>query len=309
MRYICNTTEFHIEGPCAVTLGKFDGLHRGHQKLLQEILRLQGEGCTGVVFEIAPEDRPSLSVPQEKKEFLEEAGIDCMIHCPFTPDILTMEPERFISEVLHDGLHARYIVVGTDFRFGYHRKGDVDFLKEREKKYGYSLIVIPKECCQEREISSTYIREALAGADLPLVRDLLGFYYPIDGMVMHGQKLGRQLGMPTINIRPEKYKLLPPPGVYFSDVMVYSGGLRSAPEDMKCHGISNIGFKPTVNGNFLGVETYLYEVGSDVDLYGRNVRIFLREFRRQEIKFESVDSLKAQMERDVLSGKEYFGVK
>ncbi len=309
MRYISNTTEFHIEGPCAVTLGKFDGLHKGHQKLLQEILRLQKEGNTGVVFEIAPEDRPSLFVPQEKRDMLEAYGIDCMIHCPYIPEILGMEPETFLSSVLHDALHAKYVVVGSDFRFGHDRKGDVEFLGKMQEKYGYTLIVIPKECYEEREISSTYIREALAGADMPLVKELMGFYYPVEGTVMHGQRLGHQIGMPTINIQPETYKLLPPPGVYYSDVLIKEDGSEPNLESISCNGITDIGYKPTVDGNFLGAETYLYGIGEDVDLYGRNVRISLREFRRQEIRFSSVDELKAQMERDIASGKEYFGVR
>ncbi len=309
MRYISNTTEFHMEGPSAVTLGKFDGLHRGHRKLMEEVLRLQKEGCSGVVFEIAPEERPSLYVPQEKREKLGEWGIDCMIHCPFVPEILSMEPETFISEVLHDKLHAKYIIVGTDFRFGHMRKGDVEFLKEMQEKYDYTLIVIPKECYEGREISSTYIRESLAGADMPLVRELMGSYYPVSGVVMHGQKLGHQIGMPTINIEPETYKLLPPPGVYYSDVLIKADAFLPDEAGMSRHGITNIGYKPTVDGNFLGVETYLYEVDDDPDLYGRTVTVSLREFRRQEIRFDSVDALKSQMERDILSGKEYFGVK
>ncbi|MCD8022245.1 MAG: riboflavin biosynthesis protein RibF [Lachnospiraceae bacterium] len=299
MRYIHDTTEFHTEGASAVTLGKFDGLHRGHQKLLREILRLQKEGLYGIVFAIAPEDRTMLFTPEEKRNRLEAYGIDCMIRCPFIPEVLSMAPEKFVANVLCDQLNARYIVVGTDFRFGYQRSGDVETLRALQKKYGYTLIVIEKERYRDREISSTYIREALSGADMEIVTDLMGGYYLVEGTVLHGHQLGRTLGMPTINLRPDPYKLLPPPGVYYSDVEFMDAPCRS------CHGITNIGFKPTVDGSFLGVETYLYDVHDD--LYDRKVRVFLREFRRPERKFVSVEELQKTMEQDIRSGRDYFG--
>ncbi len=295
-----------MEGESAVTLGKFDGLHRGHQKLLEEILELQKRGYTGIVFEIAPEDRPSLFVPQEKRDFLESYGVDCMIHCPFVPEILCMNPEEFICEILIASLHAKHVVVGPDFRFGYHRKGDVKFLESMQKKYGYTLHVVPEERYQDRKISSTYIREALLEKDMDLVRELMGIFYPVEGIVERGRQLGRRIGIPTINLVPDQYKLLPPPGVYFSDVEIRSRNARPDAPAAYCHGITNVGNKPTVDGRSMGVETHLYEINDD--LYGRKVKVSLREFWRQEIKFTSVDELKAQMERDVLSGKEYFGV-
>ncbi|MCD7746227.1 MAG: bifunctional riboflavin kinase/FMN adenylyltransferase [Lachnospiraceae bacterium] len=365
MIYIQNTTDFNSairscehmfsdQRFSAVTLGKFDGLHRGHQKLLNEIRRLQSMGYWGIVFSIAPDDRTALFTPEEKRHILERYGMDCMIRCPFVPDILGMEPEAFIADVLCRQLHAKYVVVGTDFRFGFQRKGDVDFLKKMQKKYNYTLLVMEKECYDGREISSTYIREALSGADMELVRALMGNWFPVEGTVLHGHQLGRKIGMPTINIRPDGYKLLPPPGVYYSDVIlardeasrmknavdtinaVYSDEINQFPgspgqtmdrctdeinaevnmsSDRQftdtgtalCHGITNIGYKPTVEGTFLGVETYLY--GIHEDLYGADVTVLLRHFRRPEQKFASVEDLKAQMTQDIQSGKEYFGDK
>ncbi|MCD7955821.1 MAG: bifunctional riboflavin kinase/FMN adenylyltransferase [Lachnospiraceae bacterium] len=309
----------------AITLGKFDGLHRGHQKLLDEILRLQSEGHYGIVFAIAPENQTALFTAQEKRHMLEAYGIDCLIRCPFVPEILSMEPEQFIADVLCAQLHAGWIVVGTDFRFGYKRKGDVEFLRAMQEKYGYTLQVIEKERYKDREISSTYIRETLSGADMELVRTLMGDYYPVEGTVLHGHQLGRRIGMPTINLRPEPYKLLPPPGVYYSDVMILddtdaqdmelsadaqdvelSADAQDGSTSRAFHGITNIGYKPTVDGSFLGVETYLYGVYEN--LYGRKVKVQLRAFRRPEQKFGSVEELKAQMEKDIQVGREYFGV-
>lgn len=295
MKYICDTTTFASEQYSAVTLGKFDGLHRGHQKLLREVLQLQKQGLYGIVFTIAPDHIPTLLTPEEKRQITEDYGIDCMIRCPFVSEILNMEPETFIAQILIGQLRAKYVIVGTDFRFGHHRTGDVRLLQQLQEKYGYRLIVLEKECYGSREISSTYIKEALEASDMELVEELLGFPYPVIGEIRHGRKLGRKIGMPTINLIPEKYKLLPKSGVYYSDAEINGA---------KYHGVTNIGYKPTVDGSFLGAETYLY--GADGDLYGQNARIGLRRFCRAEQKFSSVEELKAQMEYDIHAGEEYF---
>ncbi len=297
MKYFSNTTDFSWEKPTAVTLGKFDGLHRGHQKLLAEVSRLRSQEVSSAVFAIAPPERPYLLSPEEKREMIERYNMDCMVACPFIPEILHMAPEEFIRRILKERLHARYVVVGTDFRFGYQRSGDAALLQAVQKTYGLQVLVLEKECCRGREISSTYVREALEVGDMELVQELLGYAYPVQGIVQHGHQLGRRLGMPTINLIPEPGKLLPPSGVYFSDVE--AGGRWY-------QGVTNIGVKPTVDGSFLGVETYLYDFHQDI--YGRETKVHLRHYCRPERKFESVEALKHQMEKDIYSGKEYFRV-
>lgn len=297
MKYFTNTTDFYSDVPSAVTLGKFDGLHRGHQKLIREITRLRGDGVASVVFALASEERPYLLSPEEKREMVSQYNIDCMINCPFIPEILSMEPEEFIRKILKEKLKAAYVVVGTDFRFGHKRKGDAALLQSLQDQYNMKVFVLEKECHGQREISSTYVKEALAAGDMELVHTLLGYHYPVKGTVQHGRQLGRRLGMPTVNLIPEPGKLLPPPGVYFSDV--YSAGRQY-------RGVTNIGYKPTVDGSFLGVETYLYDFHQDI--YGREAEVRLRHYRRPEQKFESVEALKRQMQKDIASGKEYFRV-
>lgn len=297
MKYIENTTDFHSEMPSAVTLGKFDGLHRGHQKLIRRLLQFQEEGYYGIVFTIAPENNPVLLTQKEKRDMLEEQGIDCMIRCPYIPEILSLEPETFVAEVLVARLKAKHIVVGTDFRFGYRRSGDVQLLETLQEKYGYTLTVIEKECYGEKPVSSSYIKEALAQADMELVSKLLGYYYPVKGEVQHGRKLGRTIGMPTINQIPDSLKLLPPEGVYYSEVIV---------DDRKFYGMTNIGYKPTVDGSFRGIETYMF--GVNENLYEKMVEVRIRKFRRAEQRFPDVAALKKQMELDIQSGKEFFGV-
>lgn len=297
MIYIHDTTEFHSDEPSVVTLGKFDGFHRGHQKLLKEVKELQGSGLRGIVFSIASEKLPVLLTPEEKLWMVEQHGIDCMIRCPFVPAILSMDPESFVSDILTKRLKAKYIVVGTDFRFGHQRTGDVRLLGALQQEYGFTLRVIEKECYGGREISSTYVKEALAGADMELVETLLGYPYLVKGKVRHGRQLGRRLGMPTVNLIPSERKLLPPPGVYFS---------RTLCEGNTYFGVTNVGYKPTVDGSFLGAETYLFD--TDEDMYDKEIEVSLLKFRRPERRFGAVEELKAQMERDIRAGKEYFGV-
>lgn len=295
MRYFEGTTEFYSEVPTAVTLGKFDGLHRGHQKLIRCVKAQKVSGLAGTVFVIAPQGSGRLLTKTEKRKCLEEMGIDLLIDCPFIPEILSMEPEQFVSKILVEKLKAKYVVVGTDFRFGYRRSGDAWLLKSLQEKYGIRVEIIEKECRGSREISSTYIREAMQAGEMGLVSELLGYPYSVAGTVQHGKQLGRRIGMPTVNLVPEQDKLLPPNGVYYT-------GVKS--EGRYYHGITNIGCKPTVDGSFIGVETYLYDF--DGNLYGKDITVELLAFRRPEMKFSSVEELKAQMERDIQAGKEYF---
>lgn len=187
---IHDTIDFRSPSPSAVMLGKFDGLHRGHQKLIRELLRLQDLGYYGIAFVIAPETGHVLLSAEEKKAMLEAYGIDCMIRCPYVPQILGMEPEAFVSDVLVEQLKARYVVVGTDFRFGYKRRGDVAMLERLQGKYGFRLIVEEKECHEGREISSTFVREALARGDRELADRLLGYTYPPGGTAGNGNRFG-----------------------------------------------------------------------------------------------------------------------
>lgn len=295
MRYFYGTTDFYSEVPTAVTLGKFDGLHLGHQKLIGRIRAQKEQGLASAVFVIAPQGVPRLLTSAEKRKKLEEAGIDCLIECPFVPEILNMGPDEFVSEVLVKKLKTKYLAVGTDFRFGRERSGDAAFLLAGQERYGVHTDVIEKERLGERVISSTYVREAMQEGNMELANDLLGYRYSVAGIVQHGRQLGRRIGMPTVNLIPEKDKLLPPNGVYFTRVLCEGSSYR---------GVTNIGCKPTVDGSFTGVETYLYDFTGE--LYGRQIVVELLSFRRPERRFDSVDELKEQMQKDILSGKEYF---
>ena len=303
MNYITGKTSFGVMAPSAVSLGKFDGLHRGHQKLLQHILEQKKNGLEATIFTFASNPTRMLSglsaqnilTNEERREMLAKAGVDNLLECPFVPEIAHMEPERFIEDVLVGQLKMKFAAVGTDFHFGYQRRGDHAMLQKLAPKYGYTVEVVEKEQSHGRDISSTYVKEALEAGNMELVNDLLGYRYFISGEVLHGRRIGRTLGMPTTNLVPSTKKLLPPNGVYLS---------RTRIGEQAYYGVTNIGYKPTIGETFRGVETYLFDF--DGDLYGENIDVELWKFKRPEMKFDSVEHLKNQMQADIAFGKEYF---
>lgn len=305
MKYIEGLMDYTMDRDTAVTLGKFDGIHRGHQKLIKHICEKKKNGLESVVVTIWPNPKnPALLTKSEKKEVLKSLGVDWWIDCPFLPQISRMEPEVFIRDILVKRLRVKYIAVGNDFRFGYQRKGDWRLLESLQSELGYELEIVEKETYKGKEISSSYVKEALSHGRMELVKELLGYPYTIQGEVLHGRKVGRTLGMPTTNLIPSAGKLLPPNGVYVSETFVEAEGQSVIRKGEGCAGVTNVGYKPTIGEYFRGVETYLFDF--DGDLYGKNIAVQLHRFERTERKFESLEELKEQMERDIGSGKRYF---
>ncbi len=296
MEYFHGTTQFTLSGPTAVTLGKFDGIHRGHQKLFNHILALKEQGLQSVCFALNAGDGAQLFTAKERLEAVEAFGFSCLIECPFVPEISGMSPEEFAREVLMKRLAAKVVAVGTDFRFGYQRAGDAYLLKSLGERCGFQTDILEKERYEGREISSTYVREALEDGQMELVRELLGRPFSVSGTVQHGMQLGRTLGIPTVNLIPPAGKLLPPNGVYASRTII---------DGVSYPGITNVGYKPTVSGKFRGVETHLFDV--DLDLYGVSIVTELYRFERPERKFPSPEDLREQLLRDISFGKGYFG--
>lgn len=297
MECVEGTTEFNMEGNCAVTLGKFDSLHRGHHRLIRRVKQLQREGYKGVVFTLNSNKSEIFLTVEERRKLIEKQGISCLIECPFVPEISHMEPEEFVEKILVGQLHAKYLVVGTDFNFGYQRKGNCELLLNLQSKYGFQVEIVHKKQHMGRDISSTYVKEELKKGNMGVVNELLGRPYGIIGEVMHGRKIGRTLGMPTTNLIPAKEKLLPPNGVYAAKAVI---------DGVPYPGITNIGYKPSVGADtFRGVETYIFDF--DRELYGSRIEILLYTFERPELKFDSLDKLKEAMYRDIEFGKEYFG--
>lgn len=297
MKYITKTLDFKIEEPTAVTLGKFDGLHRGHELLMhtvQECKEMYQVASVAFTFDIPPRNKVEeivanvLTTNDEKQYIFEKQGIDYLIECPFTSEVMSMEPKDFIAWIA-TSLNMKYVVVGDDFRFGHKRAGDYHTLQEYETVYGYKTIVLDKLKDSNRDISSTYVREKIADGNIRKANELLGYHYFIKSEILHGKKLGRRIGMPTINMILPEHKLLPPNGVYVTEVLV---------EGKTYMGVTNVGCKPTVSEErIVGVETYIDNFNQD--LYGEKIVVSFLEFIRPEMKFASIEELKAQMASDI----------
>ncbi|MCD8155806.1 MAG: riboflavin biosynthesis protein RibF [Clostridiales bacterium] len=294
MEYLKIEDEFPRFPGSAVTLGKFDGIHRGHRTLVDRILRQKEEGLAAVLFAFSINSRMILS-GEERRTLLEELGVDIFLECPLSDRIRHMKAETFVQEILVGDLSASYVAVGEDFRFGFERKGDPRLLASLGEKYGFHTDVLPKAMSGRRKISSTYIREELRRGNMEKVSELLGRDFFVTGTVAHGRGMGHRVLLPTVNLIPPEEKLMPPNGVY---VTVSHFGDRSFP------GITNVGYKPTVGEKFLGVETYLFDC--DEDLYGRECTVEFRHFQRPEQKFPSLEALRAQLLSDAEKGREFF---
>ena len=306
MIYTTQVPHLEKEVRSSVTLGKFDGLHRGHQKLINLIRREQGEKNRSVIFtfDVSPRSYILHSPPkylltyEERRELAENLGVDILAECPFTEALMHMEPEDFVKEYLAERLHARYLAVGPDFRFGYQRRGTPEVLKELGRTYGFRTEIVEKEKYKGRDISSTFVREELEKGHIKEVNQLLGYTYFTKGEIVHGRQLGRTIGIPTANLIPPVIKKLPPNGVYITESLI---------QGKTYQGITNVGYKPTVKENFLGVETYLFSCNAD--LYGQEAEVRFYRYLRPEIKFSSLEELKCQMLKDIEEGKSYFRLK
>ncbi len=303
MQIICGTTDFEIEEKSAVAIGKFDGIHQGHQKLLDCITGQKEQGLKAVVFTFDPppsvlfqtSSAKELMTKEEKRKAFSEMGIDILIEFPLTYETAAMEPQDYIEEFLVRRMRAAYIAAGTDVSFGAKGAGNYMLLLSMAALLGYELQLIDKVCYNGREISSTYVKEEVERGNMETARVLLGSPYSVSGTVVHGKQFGRTIGMPTVNLLPGTRKLLPPNGVYYSEVIMDGG---------EYYGITNIGYKPTVSEEGqIGVETYIY--GFNGDIYGKEITVKLLKFKRPERKFSGKEDLKKQMMKDIEEGKNF----
>lgn len=304
MDYIRQTTEIRISEPTVLSLGKFDGLHTGHKYLVEHMIRKQKEGLKAVMFtfDVPPravvegEEIPKILTTNAEKEYIfAKTGIDYLIEYPFTGEVRAMEPEEFVC-MLAERLNVRSIVAGRDFRFGHDRKGSHETLKALGPTYGFTSVIVDKKQYRGRDISSTFIREEIQSAHIETANLLLGYEFFVQGTVLHGRKLGRRLGIPTVNLIPPKEKLLPPFGVYVSRVLI-DGELYG--------GITNVGRKPTIEGeNPVGVETHIFDYQED--LYGKEIQVQFLTYLRPEKKFDSVETLQKEMRYNIEQGKAFL---
>jgi riboflavin kinase/FMN adenylyltransferase len=293
-------------GPCAITIGNFDGVHQGHRQIMQRVRAIAREhGWKSAVLTfnphpsklVAPGRAPRLlTTPEQRARLILEQGIDEVLILPFTPEVAKLTPEEFVREILASQLKARAVLVGDNFRFGNRAAGDSGTMEELGHKYGFTTEIVKAISQRGRIISSSEIRRLVEAGNVSLACRLLGRPYALEGRVVHGEGRGTKQTVPTLNLETHA-ELLPKVGVYVTRSREFNGS-RNWPS------ITNIGYRPTFNGHGITIETFLLS-----SLDGESPQEISVEFLRwvrDEQKFENADALKAQIHRDVGRARAYF---
>lgn len=291
-----------------VTLGIFDGVHRGHRMLLDHLIERAGEtGGESVVITFFPHPRlvlekdnhnlTFLTTPDEKKILLAKAGIDHLIVIDFSREFSRTDACDFLRDILVGSIGAKHLIVGYDHHFGRRGAGDFDTILQCTGLPDFRVEKVPPLMTEAGAVSSTLIRDALLKGRLDYANSLLGYNYSVTGPIVEGKKIGRSIGFPTANIRPESHKLIPANGVYAVDVKTGNGTYP---------GMLSIGTNPTVSRE-KGLRTIeVHILNFDSDIYGETITVVFRKRLRDEVRFKSIDQLAAQMERDKADTLELF---
>lgn len=301
-----------------VTIGTFDGVHVGHRQIINrlkvEALKIKGES---VIITFHPHPRKIISSAilgvrlintlEEKIEVLSGLGIDHLVIVPFTDAFANQPAEEYIRNFLFEKFHPDTIIIGYDHRFGRERLGDYKLLEKVAPQFGFKIREIPKHILDEIAISSTNIREAVLHTDIEMANRLLGYTFFFEGEVVHGNKLGRQLGYPTANLKvQDPEKIIPGDGIYAVYVDIKrkfpvkneeSTEVNSIPsENVQYKGMMSIGFRPTVDGKKRVIEVNVFDFNNDI--YGKTMRVYVKKFLRAEVKFNTLEDLVKQIDQD-----------
>ncbi|WP_009547144.1 bifunctional riboflavin kinase/FAD synthetase [Crocosphaera subtropica] len=291
--------------PTAIALGNFDGIHLGHRQVLKPILELQKQYTpTIVTFTPHPQEffsgqtRQLLTPLTEKVKLLESLNVKQLVRLPFDRSLASLSPQAFVEDILVKQLNAKYISVGEDFRFGKGRAGNAQILQELAQQFGVFVHITKLQTCLNKDdplrISSSRIRQCLATGNVRQAKEMLGYSYSLEGIVVKGQQVGRTIGFPTANLQVPLDKLLPRRGVYCVRALL------TTEEVVK--GVINIGSRPTVNGQVPTVEVHLLDWSGN--LYRTFVKVQLDKFLRSEQKFPSLDALKNQIKQDCIIARQ-----
>lgn len=304
MQVIHDFTTAKIGPSLALTIGSFDGVHRGHLRILAELRRIaQINKGAAAVMTLNPHPRelfaapktPNLLTTQNKKlELLEHAGAEIVFILPFNKTIAQMKPQAFVREIIAGACHARQLVIGHDFRFGRNALGDYDLLTTLGKKLGFHVTQVPPFIIAGERVSSTAIREHLLEGDLETAETLLGRKYSLRGEVIAGHGLGATLGFPTANIRPY-HSAIPAQGVYAAKILL---------ENHLYNGAVNIGIAPTLKNEDTLIEAFLLDFHQDIR--GRTIEITFHKRLRPEKKFDAREQLTEAIRHDVQKIRAYF---
>lgn len=296
MKVIKAIKDIDIEFDTVVTIGNFDGVHKGHQVLIEKTATYaKARGIKSAVFTFlnhpinyfVPEKVKNIFDEKEKERLIEGFGIDYLIDIPFDKAMTQISAEQFIVKILKDKIHAKKIVVGHDFTFARNKEGTVDVLREMGHEYGIEVEIVQPIKINGIRVSSTFIRKLISEGRIDEIPQYLGTPYVIEGEIIHGKANGRKMGYPTANISLKDQIIKPKNGIYASRVII---------DGKKYFGATNVGMNPTVNGKYLSIETNILDF--DEDIYGKRVRIEFLEKIRDEKKFESLDELRKQLDLD-----------
>lgn len=289
----------------SITLGNFDGIHLGHRKLINMVKEYsKNEDILSVVCSFLPHPKlvfkkeknfALILTPEEKRNRIQKIGVDIYVDFPFTQEFANISADEFAEKFLFKQLNCKVLIVGENYRFGNKKEGTPELLKQIAKKYNAEIITIPAVMLDNEIVSSTRIRKLLDNMELEQANKLLYEPYSIIGTVIHGKKLGRTLGFPTINILADSTKLFPVNGVYATQT-IYN--------DIIYNSITNIGYNPTVSGKIKTIETNVLDF--DKFVYGEKIEVQFLKFFRHEMKFNSVEALKTQINLDSENLKKYF---
>ena len=296
-----NINEFNSTDNTILTIGTFDGVHLGHQKVLERLTNSAKENnLESTVLTFFPHPRTILNPNKplklinsvkERTELLNRSKVDNLIIHPFDKNFSELDPEKYVVEILVKKLKAKIILIGYDHKFGKNRTADITDLKIYGKKYGFKVIEIKAEEISNIAISSTKIRKAISEGNISTAKKYLGYDFSLSGKIVHGKSIGRTLGFPTANIEvKEEYKLLPKNGVYL---------IQSVINHNKYFGMMNIGIKPTIKESSKTIEVNFFNF--EGDLYHKNIEVNIKKFIRDEIKFDSLELLKSQILKDKIN--------
>jgi riboflavin kinase/FMN adenylyltransferase len=306
LKIIRSIAAFNSTEKTIVTIGTFDGIHIGHQKILKDLIRTaKKENKKSVLLTFFPHPRMVLqkdvsirliNTIEEKSSLLEKMGLDYLIIHPFSQEFSRLSALDFVRNILANQLNTSRLIIGYDHHFGKNREGNIHQLREYSLLYDFEVEEIPAQDIDNVSVSSTKIRTALKEGRLKTANNYLGYNYMLNGTIVNGKKLGGKIGFPTANLDiKEPYKLIPKTGVYviktIIDAVLYTG-------------MMNIGFNPTVKGKYQTIEAHLFDFNKD--LYGRKVTIELLFFLREEQKFNSIEDLIIQLNLDKVNALFYL---
>jgi len=300
-------SEFKKLDNAVATIGTFDGVHFGHQKIIKRLCELaKSTGGESVILTFFPhprmiidpenQDLKLINTVAEKIAILAELGVDHLIITPFTRDFSNLNPAEYIKNILVDTIGIKQLIVGYDHRFGKDRKGGMQELEMFSKQFDYQIEEIAKQDVDDVAVSSTKIRKALLNGEVALAASYLGYHFSLHGRVIKGDKIGRTIGFPTANIfLEETYKLIPSDGIYAVTVDMGTESYK---------GMAYIGQRPTINGMTRNIEVNIFDFNKEI--YGQYITMTFLEFLRHDVKFTGLEALKIQLQKDKEDTLSYF---